>query len=317
MTVGNYNLNQIWLQLGKYQQQLRLAVVVLLALYLIAFAAELTWRLLPEPESNVTNTGSAAGTSTAISTNKNQVNLAQIKRLNLFGDLTAEPQAPEPEVTQAPETNLNLTLSGVVASSDPKVAAAIIENRGSQNVYGINEPIEGTRAVLREVYEDKVIIRNGNRNETLMLDGIDYNQSTSRPPATVNRPQPSNRQRTSTTNTREQRNTLSREMAQATRDLQKTPTSFTDYIAISPHRREGQLQGYRISPGKKPKLFKAAGFKAGDVVVEINGLDLTDPQQSLEAMQALRSAQSLQLTVNRGDNTVTLYLDFPSQGTDI
>ena len=299
MTVGNYNLNQIWLQLGKYQQQLRLAAVVLLVLYLIAFAAELTWRLLPEPESTATSNTSVAGPSAAVSNNKSQVNLTQIKRLNLFGDLTAEPSAPEPEVTQAPETNLNLTLSGVVASSDPKVAAAIIENRGNQNVYGINEPIEGTRAILKEVYEDKVIIRNGNRNETLMLDGIDYKQASNRQPARNTRPRPvnTNRQRTNTTSKTEQRKTLSRDMAQATRELQKKPTGFTDYIAISPYRREGQLQGYRISPGKKPQLFKAAGFRAGDVVVEINGLDLTDPQQSLEAMQA--PAQCRIITVNR------------------
>ena len=313
MTVGNYNLNQIWLQFGKYQQQLRLVLVILLALYLIAFAAELTWRLLPEPETATTSNRTQHSAAIATSSPNNRVNLAQIKRLNLFGDLSAEPVVEQPTVTDAPETNLNLTLSGVVASSDPKVAAAIIENRGKQNVYGINEPIEGTRAILKEVYEDKVIIRNGSRNETLMLDGVDYNNSTT---VRNNRP----RTRTSTrpaSNPREQRNTLSKDIAEATRELQKKPTGFTDYIAISPYRQDGQLQGYRISPGKKPKLFKAAGFKAGDVVVEINGLDLTDPQQSLEAMQALRRAQSLQLTVNRGEDRLTLYLDFPSEGLNI
>ena len=312
MTVGNYNLNQIWLQLGKYQHQLRLVVVVILALYLIAFAAQLTWRLLPEPE--LADTGNAPVTSSVVSrsSGQNQVNLSQIKRLNLFGDLTAPPEVEEPQVTEAPQTNLNLTLSGVVASSDPKVAAAVIENRGSQNTYGVNEKIEGTNALLKEVHHDKVIIKNGNRHETLMLDGVDYNKTSSNRVTNTRKPA-----RRPATSPKEQRKTLTKDMAEATRALQQKPMGFADYIAISPYRRDGQLRGYRISPGKKPRLFRAAGFKAGDVIVEINGLDLTDPQQSLEAMQALRRAQSLQLTVNRGENTLTLYLDFPSEGLDI
>ena len=314
MTVGNYNLNHIWHQFGKYQHQLRLVVIVLLAIYLIAFAAQLTWRLLPEPQLSSQDSASVGVQTGSNSNNENRVSLANIKRLNLFGDLTAAPVEEEPQVTEAPETNLNLTLSGVVASSDPKVAAAIIENRGNQNTYGINEKIEGTRAILTEVHVDKVIIKNGTRHETLMLDGVDFKKSNSSQPRVVSnnrRPKPTR------TNSREQRKTLTGDAAQATRDLQKKPAGFTDYISISPYRRSGQLQGYRISPGKKPKLFKAAGFKAGDIVVEINGLNLTDPQQSLEAMQALRSAQSLQLTVNRGEETLTLYLDFPSEGLNL
>lgn len=308
MTLGNYNANQIWPQLAKIQPQIHIAVVALLALYLVAYAAELTWRLLPQPDSAISSEFNGSPTS-GVSLNKagQPVNIAKVKRLNLFGDLTAAPVVEQPQVTEAPETNLNLSLTGVVASTEPSVAAAIIENRGEQNTYGIEEKIDGTNAVLKEVYADRVIIRNGTRRETLMLDGLDYSKN-----AVQNKPQVKPTRVAST-----ERKTLSKDVAATTRELRDSPASFTDYIAISPYRRDGVMVGYRISPGKKPKLFKSAGFKAGDVVYEINGLDLTDPQQSMEAMNALRQAQSLQLSINRGEESVTLYLDIPSAGLNI
>lgn len=309
MTVGNYNVNQIWPQLAKFQHQIHLVVMALLVLYLVAYAAELTWRLIPQPDTEAVAEFNRSSGAISLSRNGQQANIAKVKRLNLFGDLTAAPVVEQQQVTEAPETRLNLSLTGVVASSEPSVAAAVIENRGEQNTYGIDEKIDGTNAILKEVFADRVIIRNGARRETLMLDGVDYSKEST---ASVNRKQPRPKVVSSP-----QRKVLSKDVAATTRELRNSPASFTDYIAISPYRIDGAMVGYRISPGKKPKLFKAAGFKAGDVVHEINGLDLTDPQQSLEAMNALRQAQSLQLSINRGEETLTLYLDIPSAGLNI
>jgi general secretion pathway protein C len=233
--------------------------------------------------------------------------LADIKRLNLFGDYNAEPLT-EKKVTDAPVTRLNLTLTGVVSSSVKDQGAAIIKNRNQQQTYGIGEKIEGTNASLKEVYADRVIIKNGSSSETLMLDGVDYNkisnQSINQPiqaPVTISQP-----------NTRDLgRRTLSDDAIQASKELQDQPASFIDYIAVSPHRPNGELLGYRVSPGKKPALFKAAGLKSGDVITDINGLDLTDMQQALEAMNMLKELQSLQISVQREDELITIYLDLP------
>ena len=84
-----------------------------------------------------------------------------------------------------------------------------------------------------------------------------------------------------------------------------------DYIAVAPYRPNGELTGYQVSPGKKPALFQASGLKSGDVITDINGLDLADMQQALEAMNMLKELQSLQLTVERKDELITIYLDLP------
>ena len=304
MTVVNYTANQLWLQLVKNQQKINLLVVAILAVFLLSYAAELTWRLWPQPASNNRSENISISQSVLPGNSNSRLNLADIKRPNLFGDFNAAPME-EIEATDAPVTRLNLTLTGVVASSVKDQGAAIIENRNQQQTYGIGEKIEGTNVSLKEVYADRVIIKNGSSNETLMLDGVDYNKNTSKLSQTPMVTSQSSNQGL------ELRQTLSSDAIQASRELQDQPASFIDYIAVSPHRPNGQLLGYRVSPGKKPTLFKAAGLKSGDVITDINGLDLTDMQQALEAMNMLKELQSLQMSVQREDELITIYLDLP------
>ena len=106
--------------------------------------------------------------------------VAKVLNMNLFGRFQQNAPVVErkqPVKQDAPQTRLNLTLVGLVASSNPQTALAVITHRGKQNTYGLNEAIEGTRATLQAVYPDRVIIRNSGRDETLMLDGVDFNKA--------------------------------------------------------------------------------------------------------------------------------------------
>lgn len=305
-------LQQAIVFFNQRQSLIRTVLVVLLSIYLIAYVAELTWRLIPAPTSQQSATAST-NPATANTRSNNAINLNAIKRLNLFGVVTREPQAVSQEqVTDAPETRLNLTLTGVVATTEQQQGAAIIENKGNQQTYGIGEKIEGTNASLREVFNDRVIIKNGARNETLMLDGEDFEQA--------NRDRSANRSvaaaRPSSRQTSNQPR-LSDEALQATQQLRNQPTSFTDFLSISPAAPDGQLVGYRVQPGKNPALFEAAGLQSGDIITEINGLDVTDPQQAREAMGELQSSESLQLTVLRNEQYLTLYLDLPEPDSEV
>ena len=303
MTFNKPNPQSLVVYLNQHQKQLHTIVVVLLSLYLIAFAAKLVWRIIPEPQLSATPTVSRAPVISSPS-GQNGVNIAKIQQLNLFGNAAAKPAEPVAEVTDAPETRLNLTLTGVVASSEQEAGTAIIENRGSQAVYGLGEKIEDTNATLLKVYNDRVIIKNGVRNETLMLDGIDYDEANRRREMQArNRPEPQEEE--------EDTVELSEEALEATAALRERPANFTDFISISPKTEEGQLIGYQVSPGKEPELFKSAGLQAGDVITQINGLDLTDLQQSQEALSELRNAQTIELTIIRDGSLTTLYLDLP------
>lgn len=304
MTLNNLTPQALAGAASQHQKHLRLVIVVLLGLYLLAFAAELVWRIIPQPTLAPPPTAINSASFTSGSSQRG-VNINKIQQLNLFGNATAisKPVEQKP-VTDAPETRLNLTLTGVVVSSDEDAATAIVENRGTQNVYGLGEKIDGTNASLQQVFKDRVIIRNGTRDETLMLDGIDYEEANRR------------RERNAKRSIQQQQPQLSDEAVEATTALREQPANFTDFISISPQTEGGQLIGYKVAPGKNPDLFDAAGLKAGDVIAQINGLDLTDLQQSQEALSELRSAQSIELTILRDGSYATVYLDLPEPAAE-
>jgi general secretion pathway protein C len=314
MTLGNYNLNTFWLHVSRYQNQLNKLIVVLLSLYLLAFAAELTWRLLPSPEVD----GSSASISNAPASRQNantlRVDIRQLTNLKLFGDPVAQPTAPvvETRIEDAPETNLNLTLAGVVTSSTAEGSAAIVENQGSQNTYGIGDKIDGTNATIQEVRMDRLIIKNGQKHETLMLEGIDFSQNQSVSSASTPRNNAIRQANNNSSQRRSPSRALSGEELALTQGLKSSPSNFTDYISIAPVRNGQGLKGYRVTPGKKPELFNAAGLLPGDILVDINGLDLTDPRQSIQALTALRESEALQMTVEREGQLESIFLELPS-----
>nr|WP_297348601.1 type II secretion system protein GspC [uncultured Glaciecola sp.] len=314
MTATNLSLQSVLRAYSQHRNKIILVVVVLLSLYLIAFAAELTWRLIPQPETSQTNQVDNVNTAPAQSTSR--LDISPLIKLNLFGNPKAKALASAAaEITDAPETQLNLTLTGVVSTGDPKVGAAVVENNGKQNTYGVGDKIDGTNAMLDELYIDRVIIKNRLTRETLMLDGIDFDEAnqtrkqeyrqdaeefqTSQGPIALRAPE----------RDPERLATSAREMRE---QISESPTSFTDFIAISPQTSNGQLIGYQVSPGKQPEFFRDVGLRSGDIITQINGLDLSDPAQSLEAISVLREAQSLQLEVLRGDDALSLDIDIPS-----
>ncbi|MCG6873280.1 MAG: hypothetical protein LJE84_13420 [Gammaproteobacteria bacterium] len=94
------------------------------------------------------------------------VSLTEIVNAQLFGRPTAGPV-----VVAAPETRLQLRLSGVMASNDGRHAAAVISvESGPAQAYRVGEVIEGTDARVQAVQADHVVLERGGRQETLSLE---------------------------------------------------------------------------------------------------------------------------------------------------
>jgi len=283
----------------KIAKSISLVAIIVLA-YLLA---QFTWLVLTPTQSPVTLAAKPV-TSTGQQNNQS-ANVAGITALNLFGKYNQEPKVEEVVVQDAPETSLRLTLSGTVASDDPATAAAIIENNGKQETYGIGDQITGTRATLESVATDRVIIKHRGKHETLMLDGVKYSkQKAKRQSART-----TSREKTKTPPTERR---LVPGVADVKAELAANPAKLTDYMRISPRRVEGKITGYELRPGKRPEFFTAAGLKAGDVAVQINGLDLTVPQESMQALRALREDSDLSLLIDRGGEMTEILLSLDS-----
>lgn len=301
----------------RHETKLIFIVVLILSIYLLAFAAKITWSLVPQPESQTSQQTIQLQQNEIQNSGDKVTNLNKLINQNLFGNAQAKPVVAQvEEVSDVPETKLNLLLSGVVSSDNPNLGAAIIEYRNNQGTYGIGDKIEGTNVTLDEIYVDRVIIKNRLTRETLMLDGIDFEEANKK---RANESQTKARTLSQTTlngpSNKLVENQNKAAQAQAVREarqqLAKEPASFTDMISLAPHRVDGVFLGFRVTPGAKPALFNSVGLQNGDVVVQLNGLDLTDLQQSQEALTQLQEADTLQLEVLRGGEYVSLDLDIP------
>ncbi|WP_371375858.1 type II secretion system protein GspC [Thalassotalea aquiviva] len=291
---------------GAFQQRLTQTLFVGILVYIAYMLATLTWSMFSSH--SATPPMIEVSSNQSLVSKRDSIQLEEVKKLHLFGEFNAKVIAPKvtPKVTSAPQTKLRLTLTGLVASNDDKVAAAIIESQGKQETYGIDDKIAGTRAVLKKVYSDRVIISSSGRMETLMLDGFEYTQDV--PEVTDNKP--SNGVKGSQLKSRfsrqqELENTgpklqnLREKVANIRADILQNPAKLTDYIRISPQRKEGKVVGYRLMPNRDPEFFNEVGLKSGDVALQINGRDLSDMRQAQQALMELRKAEQVDLLVDR------------------
>ena len=93
----------------------------------------------------------------------------QITSANLFGD-----PAPKPVVRNAPKTTLNLTLQGVLSTSDPAMARAIITSGKSKTeLYSVGENIQGAGASVKEIRPHEVLLNRNGATESLPLAKLD------------------------------------------------------------------------------------------------------------------------------------------------
>ncbi|WP_256383365.1 type II secretion system protein GspC [Photobacterium toruni] len=232
-----------------------------------------------------------------VNTSQQQLPINELLSLNLFGryQANAAPISIKPVKQDAPQTQLRLTLVGVVASSTPSKALAVVTNNGKQNTYGINEVIDNTRATLIAVYNDRVIIRNNGRDETLMLEGLKF----TKPSLTAAVPQ----RHTS------QSNSNTAELAKIKQEILSEPQTLFSYIRLSQVKKDGQIEGYRVNPGKNRILFDQVGLKANDLAVSINGRSLTDPAIMAKLWGELSSATDFTLTVERDGQLHDIHIE--------
>ena len=107
-------------------QRLPVIVTVLLVLLLGQSLAVFTWNLLPQADMKENNITVARGGPEVDNERQYKAQIAQISQWHLFGEAKIAAPVTPTKVTEAPVTRLNLKLLGVMASSDPVSARAII-----------------------------------------------------------------------------------------------------------------------------------------------------------------------------------------------
>lgn len=91
----------------------------------------------------------------------------------------------------------------------------------------------------------------------------------------------------------------------ATLDTQR----LLDTVGLRAHEADGRSNGYELIPrAGGDAVLRAAGLQPGDTLLAVNGNPLT-PERMTELSTELASQPRVQLTVRRGDQTLTLNVD--------
>ena len=81
---------------------------------------------------------------------------------------------------------------------------------------------------------------------------------------------------------------------------------------LKPRKQGERVTGVLVSPGADPRLFAAAGLREGDVIVAVNGAQITSMIDVQQLQSSIAPGARLLLTVERGAAKVPIALNLPS-----
>lgn len=282
------------LSLGQ-DKRLPVLFTLLMVVLLAHSLAQLTWQVLPLPEVNESAIPmKAAGTT--VSRNAQSPRQAQnISQWHLFGEVQKVVATPLVSSAEAPDTRLNLKLSGVLASDVATQARAIIaDGSGNEKAYAMGDTLPGN-AILREIFADRVILETRGRLETLRLPKQRTASETGPQAGIANA---SVRRATGLNTGNASPSAL---LAQYREALVSDPQSLMELVqaTLEKDKATGRMKGYRLGHGRDRTLLRKFGLRSGDVLTAVNGVTLDNPIKGLEILQGLAAASSVNVTIER------------------
>ena len=201
-------------------------------------------------------------------------------------------QPIEPDTENLEDTRLtNLSLKGTVTATPAERAVAIIADASNEEeVYAIGDAVT-SGAKLHAVYSDRVVLNENGVLTNLKLPR-DFPEVT-----------PTSARRDSTITNRA---TTSTQSIQAV--VAQNVSKLADVIRPTPYFVNGQQQGYRVYPGRNRAQFSQLGLRPGDLIREIDGQALTDPNQAMQIFETLNNADQVSVTVERNGQPEVIVL---------
>jgi len=257
--------------------------------------AVLTWLMIDQPVLVLPEPAQGQAQSSAL---PQSFGLA---KLDLFGSASSEPVAVQEEIN-APKTRLRLLLMGVFVAADKAQSSAIIAEQGRDGeFFKVGDRVQG-RAVLSQVYEDKIILDNNGKFETLTFDETEKALKGITAAAAPAKPKPT------LSNQKEFRKELMKvrtaeEFVDFAREQLENPAQAIKNLGVEP--TEG---GYIVSPSST--MLLSIGMKPGDKLISVNGHQLGDPAQDRTLIDEVYASGNASLVIERGSRRMTINHSF-------
>ncbi len=205
-------------------------------------------------------------------------------------------------VTPPPRVPLNLAsklkLLGVVIG-DHEGVSAIVEELSSkrQLFFRLHDEIPDV-GEISEIRRDGIVVRQGDQQELLELATSQIEKPPSAPVTVVPAVGPAPGSSVRTVLDR-------RDVEQAMGDI---PKLLSQARAV-PYLVNGAMNGFRLDFIAPASFYEKIGLKYGDVLQQVNGVDIRDPGTMLTLFQQLRNEKMVKLDVLRNNQRTAMTFD--------
>lgn len=246
----------------------------------------------------------------------------EIAALDLFG----RAESAEIAAVDAPETRLQLELQGVFLGTGEGTSSAIVAERNRDGrLFFVGDRLPGNAELLR-VLEDRIVLRRGTSMETLRFpeagaargfaasqraDGDSGRSSSAQSSALAPlqsggssappRPAASSGQAGSAAPGSPAAGSDLRSLVDGYRQrLETDPDSTLRELGVEAVR-VGDSQGYRVGSEASAADLARIGLRSGDVVLTVNGRQVTELQQDPAAVDGIIDSGTARLEIQRGE----------------
>jgi general secretion pathway protein C len=205
-------------------------------------------------------------------------------------------------VALPPRAPLNLAsklkLLGVVIGDHEGVSAIVEELSSKRQLYfRLHEQIPDV-GEISEIRRDGIVVRQGDQQELLELAALQIEKPPSAPITAGSAPVQAPGSPVRTVLDR-------REVEQAMGDL---PKLLSQARAV-PYVINGAMNGFRLDYIAPSSFYEKIGLKYGDVLQQVNGVDIRDPGTMLTLFQQLRNEKTVKLDVLRNNQRTAMTFD--------
>jgi general secretion pathway protein C len=86
----------------------------------------------------------------------------------------------------------------------------------------------------------------------------------------------------------------------------ENPEQILTDARLLPNFVEGRQEGFKISEVVRDGLYHSMGLKNGDILLRVNGLEISNPEVAMQAMTALKGMNSVNLDIKRKGKNMSM-----------
>ncbi len=275
-------------------------------LWIVFSLAGIVWSVLTPPSAV-----QAPETEPALAPVAPAVSLAQY---HLFGSAATSAAG---SYANAPDTALQLILRGTSSHHDLRLARAVIAEAQKESVVKVDDVLSGARIVA--IFPDRVVLDASGRIEVLRLKALDGTRAAQDGAVAAGAPPPGgvalgSDGRVGLAAPAPPAGAFVNPLVSAApidweavrQQAIADPSSLAKAFSIAPVMIDGKLAGVRLSSNQFGQQLAEAGLQGDDIVTAVNGRPLTSIEAGYAAIESLKTAGAITLTVKRGNSEKTL-----------